>query len=177
MSQHGYELDDWRQATQEAIENYLRQPCMANAQKMLDITKFWPSGEMQNECGTLLAIVEECKRAGIIHARLTYLMYQVFFQIARLLTRRERTWNDYWGLRWMFTQDRACAEALHDRLHVRHQQASLNTEMCIRSMLADDAFAAAFGIYALDVKHCRFCFRTFFNDDDQTDRILARIQA
>jgi hypothetical protein len=173
MSQHGYELDDWRQATQEAIENYLRQPCMANAQKMLDITKFWPSGEMQNECGTLLAIVEECKRAGIIHARLTYLMYQVFFQIGRLLTRRERTWNDYWGLRWMFTQDWHCATALHDRLHVRHQQARIDASRHIRSMLADKDFDAIFGFYVLDQKKCRCCYREFFTEDARAQRTIA----
>lgn len=161
------ELTRWKKELESTLQDYVQNPCIKTADAMLRTALAFKSDNAVHQGGTVLAIVEEAKRigAGRIVTGPAYLAYRLMFGLGYLLTRKEQTWNDYWGLRWILRQDPLAPEALHSRCHMKDEHGATLAGIHINRLLADRDFHFAFRRVIEDLR-CKRCARIFFEPDE-----------
>jgi hypothetical protein len=164
----------WKEQLQGAVADYVINPCLKTAQKMLTIAMLRKDDKTQ--VGVISAIAEEARRLGVGDYRSAAAhVYFAGLNLIKLLTRRENTWNDYYTLRWTFRQDPAAVVALHSRAHSKDAQARENAEVAVIKLLSDPEFRAVFYSVARDVdcERCRGAVARYMDRSGNPERLPA----
>jgi hypothetical protein len=147
-------MNDWKSEMTGAIEDYMLNPCLSTGRKMLDaaLRRAPSSDEAVDRAGVVKAVAEEAKRIGVPGWKgPVYLGYRFFLGLGRLMTWKNSTWNDYYGLRWSFVQDAGAVEALHSRRHSLSLQVSEDAQAALIKLFRDSEFRSAYLMCARSV--------------------------
>ena len=152
----------------EAITDYLINPCSMNARRMRHA--------LENEIspvtvGKLTAVLEELVRDGAVPGWWGRIC---LFNLStgRTLTWRDPQWNEYHGLRWNFRQDIRDVRAMHRRCHGRHTKPAailVTAKLCLDSEFKNALFSPKIA------GNCESCIVRFWEIESFTHSDFARL--
>lgn len=161
----------WKTAVDDAVAEYIINPCLQTAAAMLEATHLFCPDAWTLHFGTCAAINEEVARAAAPHSFRAWRLRAVS-RILQVFTWHAFQWDDYYALRWTFRREWRSVERMHRRCHLGGP-AGLHARYATTALMQDADFLRFFvGAYGVG-EECSWCQRKVWEARNKERAMVA----